>query len=106
MNKPDFLSSQTQHARPDGALLAGVCSGLAARLGWNVWAIRGLFILGLFIQAIGTAALYIVLALLLPRFSKDSEPEMALKSDVLSDRKQRIDDLERRFREMEKGSDS
>ena len=42
-----------QHNRPAGALLAGVCAGLAQRLGWNAWAIRALFVLGLFIQAIG-----------------------------------------------------
>jgi phage shock protein PspC (stress-responsive transcriptional regulator) len=30
--------------RPDGALLAGVCAGIARALGWNVWVLRALFI--------------------------------------------------------------
>ena len=89
--------------RPAGALLAGVCANLARRLGWNPWAIRALFVIGLFIQTIGTGAVYILLAILLPRFGTKSVPEPELKADVLSDRQQRISELERRFKEMERG---
>jgi phage shock protein PspC (stress-responsive transcriptional regulator) len=93
-----------QHNRPAGALLAGVCAGLAQRLGWNAWAIRALFVLGLFIQAIGAGVVYILLAVLLPRFDSSSEPEPSLKADELSERNQRIAELEKRFRDMERES--
>ena len=91
--------------RHDGALLAGVCAALAQRLGWSVWALRALFVLGLFIQAIGTGVVYILLAVLLPKFQHEQEPGPALKADELSARNQRINDLERRFREMEREAD-
>ena len=95
------------HARPAGALLAGVCASLANRLGWNVWAIRGLFAFGLFIQTIGTGVVYIILAVLLPRFEESEEAEEpALKADELSARNERIADLERRFKEMEQETGS
>jgi len=98
---------QSQHdedRRPAGALLAGVCADLAARLGWNVWAIRALFVFGLLIQTIGTGVLYILLAVILPRLEggTESEPEPDLKADVLRERNERISDLERRFRDMER----
>ena len=96
--------NQLRHNRPAGALLAGVCASLAQRLGWNAWAIRALFVLGLFIQAIGTGVVYILLAFLLPGFDDQSKPEPELKADELSERNQRIVELERRFREMEKES--
>lgn len=94
--------------RPDGSLLAGVCAGLADRLGWNVWAIRALFVLGLFIQTIGAGVVYVLLAVLLPRLGNSTAPEHSgksdeLKADELSDRQRRIAELERRFREMESG---
>jgi phage shock protein PspC (stress-responsive transcriptional regulator) len=91
--------------RPAGALLAGVCAGIAERLGWNTWAIRGLFVFGLVIQTIGTGVVYIILALVLPKFESSSRPEPDLKSDTLGERQSRISELERRFKEMEeKGS--
>ena len=94
--------------RPDGALLAGVCAGLSGRLGWNVWAIRALFIIGLFIQTIGAGVVYVILAVSLPRFGSSTTPEPELKTDELradelSNRQQRIAELEKRFKEMENG---
>jgi phage shock protein PspC (stress-responsive transcriptional regulator) len=101
---------QHQHTRPAGALLAGVCAGLAERLGWNAWAIRGLFVLGLLIETIGTGVVYVILAVLLPRFggtgsssSASEGGDSVLRSESLSERNERIADLERRFREMEDG---
>jgi len=91
--------------RPAGSLLAGVCTGLAQKLGWNVWAIRGLFVFGLFIQIIATGIVYILLAVLFAKFGgevKEANDESALKTDELSHRQQRIAELERRFKEMEK----
>jgi phage shock protein PspC (stress-responsive transcriptional regulator) len=88
--------------RPAGALLAGVCAGLAKKLGWNAWAIRALFVLGLFIQTIGTGVIYILLAVILPRLDHSKAPEPELKADELSGRQERIAELERRFKEMER----
>ena len=107
--------------RPDGALLAGVCAGIATRLDWNVWAIRGLFAFGLFIQTIGTGVVYIILAALLSRFegrptkekgSSVNEPQSGelrtdeLRASELKARNERIADLERRFKEMERETGS
>jgi phage shock protein PspC (stress-responsive transcriptional regulator) len=89
---------------PD-ALLAGVCADLAQRLGWNVWAIRALFVIALLIKTIATAAVYVVLALIIPHFRADEETEPDLTSPELSSRNERIADLERRFRDLEKNGD-
>ena len=90
--------------RPDGALLAGVCAGIANRLGWNAWALRFLFVFGLLIKPVPTGLVYLVFAFLLPRVpspgSADTE-EPGLESEELSTRNQRIADLERRFRDLE-----
>jgi phage shock protein PspC (stress-responsive transcriptional regulator) len=86
---------------PD-ALLAGVCADLAQRLGWNVWAIRGLFVIALLIKTIAMAAVYLVLALIMPHFRADEKPRPDLSSPELRSRNERIADLERRFRDLEK----
>jgi phage shock protein PspC (stress-responsive transcriptional regulator) len=95
-----------KYRRHDDALLAGVCANLAQRLGWSVWALRALFVIGLFIHAIGTGVIYIVLALVLPRTGEDAGPGPGLSSPELSERERRISDLERRFRDLEKGKGS
>jgi len=92
--------------RPDGALLAGVCAGIAGRLGWNTWALRLLFVLGLLIKPVPTGLVYLALALLMPcvmRRSSATAEEPGLESVELSARNQRIADLERRFRDLEAG---
>jgi phage shock protein PspC (stress-responsive transcriptional regulator) len=88
--------------RHDDALLAGVCANLAQRLGWNVWALRALFVLGLFIHALGTAVVYLILALVLPRTGAAEPPGPGLSSPELKERERRIAHLERRFRDLEK----
>jgi phage shock protein PspC (stress-responsive transcriptional regulator) len=97
------------HSREDGALLAGVCAGLARRLGWNAWALRALFVVFLFVQTIATGVVYVLLALLLPRFggrSAEGTPESdKLKSSELGARGKRIEELERKFRELEREQD-
>jgi phage shock protein PspC (stress-responsive transcriptional regulator) len=72
--------------RPNGALLAGVCADISAKFGWNVWVLRGLFVLGLLIKTLATGAIYLVLALVftgLRHGDKTSEglsaPEQARK---------------------------
>lgn len=94
--------------RPDGALLAGVCSELARRLDWNVWAVRCLFVCGLLIESLVTGVVYLVLALVMGLLLGDadskSEPPGGLASTRLSERGKRIADLEKKFSEMEQKS--
>jgi phage shock protein PspC (stress-responsive transcriptional regulator) len=98
-------SNHATFRRHENALLAGVCADLAQRLGWNVWALRALAIIGLFVHAIGTGALYVLMALLLPWLRGDEAAEPDLSAPELSGRKQRIADLERRFRDLEQETD-
>lgn len=99
----------TNHARPDDALLAGVCAEIARRLDWNVWVIRGLFVLGLFIQTLAAGAVYVVLALVMRcldgRTDRKSAPPGGLASPDLAERGRRIDELEKQFRELERQAD-
>ncbi len=92
--------------RPPDALLAGVCAELARRLGWNVWAIRLLFIVGLLVQALATGAVYLVMALVmgivLGRSEDRPAPGPELESEDLSDRARRIRELEETFRSLER----
>ena len=94
------------HYRPDDALLAGVCAEMARRLGWNVWAIRGVFVFGLVIKTLWVGAAYLILALamglLLGDSDSKSEPPGGLASPDLENRAQRIADLERKFEDLER----
>ena len=92
-------------ARNDGALLAGVCAGIAQTLNWNVWVLRALFVGFLLIKTLWAVAVYAGLALVfhfvdegLPGRKKSSD---GLSSPELSERNQRISDLEQRFRDLE-----
>ena len=100
-----MTAKRHRYGRHDNALLAGVCANLAQRLGWNVWALRALFVLGLFIHAVATAIVYIILALVLPMVGVGADSSPDLSSPELSDRGQRIADLERRFRDLERESE-
>ncbi len=100
-------------------MLAGVCSWLATRLGWNVWAIRAVLLILLIAQPLWTALGYAAAALLLQSIhrggrlsdwrsrvftrgpSQQEAPVAQLQSPELAARKQRIDDLEQRFRAWE-----
>jgi phage shock protein PspC (stress-responsive transcriptional regulator) len=92
-------------ARSEGAWLAGVCSRLARALGWNVWAIRALFVVFLLVKTLWAVVAYAGLALtlhVLDRHERDGSGEPGgLSSPELSARNQRISDLERRFRDLE-----
>jgi len=94
-----------QYRRHEDALLAGVCANLAQRLGWSVWALRALFVLGLFIHALGTGAVYVILALVLPRTGGEEDTGPGLSSPELGERERRIAGLEKRFRDLERDSD-
>jgi phage shock protein PspC (stress-responsive transcriptional regulator) len=91
--------------RPDGALLAGVCAGIARALKWNVWVLRALFICFLIIKTVPTVVVYAGLALLFYFFNSDwsirDKKSTELGSPELTERNERISELERRFRELE-----
>ena len=40
--------------RIEGALLMGVCAGIARTFSWNVWVLRGLFVAFLLTKTSGT----------------------------------------------------
>ena len=92
--------------RIEGALLAGVCASIARTFSWNVWVLRALFVAFLFIKTLWAIVAYAGLALLI-HFGKgfmDNQEDDGLSSPELSDRNQRINDLEKRFRDLENGS--
>lgn len=98
--------------RPEDALLAGVCAELARRLGWNVWALRGILVLGLFLAPVPVGIGYLLGALAMslllggrdPLASAEDERAGADRplSEELGERGRRIAELERRFRELER----
>lgn len=96
--------------RPDGALLAGVCAGTARTFGWNVWALRALFVIFLLVKTLWAVAAYALLALAMYLLDNRRGPEErvsgrkgdgGLASPELAERNQRIAELERRFRDLE-----
>ena len=92
-------------ARTEGALLAGVCAGIAQALNWNVWVLRALFVAFLLIKTLWAIVVYAALALAFKLFEDQwpgkSKSGEGLASPELSERNQRISDLERRFRELD-----
>jgi phage shock protein PspC (stress-responsive transcriptional regulator) len=99
-----------RHERPDGALLAGVCAGTARMFGWNVWALRALFVIFLLVKTLWAVAAYALLALAMYLLDNKGDAEKrvngrgrngGLASPELAGRNQRIAELERRFRDLE-----
>ena len=99
----------TSVARPEGALLAGVCAGIARALRWNVWVLRALFTGFLAIKTVGALIIYAILALAMHLLgseklhgnkSRAKNTAGGLASPELSRRSRRIADLEQRFREV------
>jgi len=90
--------------RKDGALLAGVCSGIARALDWNVWALRLLFAAFLLFKTLWAIIVYAALALLFHFGSaaRRTEKQDGLESPELAARGRRIDELEKRFRDLER----
>lgn len=91
-------------------MLAGVCSRLAARLCWNVWAIRAVLLILLVAEPLWTALGYALAAFLISAVERrgtnsPSTNAGSLQSPELANRKQRIADLEQRFRKWEKSLD-
>jgi len=92
-------------ARIEGALLAGVCAGIARAFQWNVWVLRALFAAFLLFKTLWAVLVYAILALIFNLFENAlpgaSRADEGLASPELSGRSERITDLERRFRELE-----
>ena len=90
--------------RGEGALLAGVCSGIAQALGWNAWALRAVFVVFLLVKTLWAVIAYAALALLF-HFGRDHRERRhgkdGLASPELAERSRRIDGLEKRFRDLE-----
>ena len=90
--------------RGEGALLAGVCSGIAQALGWNAWALRAVFVVFLLVKTLWAVIAYAALALLF-HFGRDHRERRhgkdGLASPELAERSRRIDELEKRFRDLE-----
>lgn len=91
--------------RTEGALLAGVCAGIAQAFNWNVWVLRVLFVVFLLVKTLWAIVVYAALALAFKLFEDQwpgkSKSGEELSSPELSERNERISDLERRFRELE-----
>ena len=91
--------------RTEGALLAGVCAGIAQAFNWNVWVLRALFVVFLLFKTLWAIVVYAILALVFNLFedqlSGHSNSGEELSSPELSERNERIADLERRFRDLE-----
>ena len=92
-------------ARREDALLAGVCAEIAGRFGWNVWALRALFVVFLLVKTLWAILAYavfeIVFRLIGEGRARRRAPASGLESPELADRNERIADLERRFRDLE-----
>jgi len=92
--------------RPDGALLAGVCAGIARAFDWNVWALRALFVLFLLIKTLWALVAYAALAGVFLLLGGDwrvrGKTGDDLKSPELAARSRRIAELERRFEELQR----
>ena len=91
--------------RTEGALLAGVCAGIARSLNWNVWVLRALFLAFLLVKTLWAIVAYALLALVfhLGRgWAGGQGRRNGLQSPELSRRNERIEELERRFRELER----
>jgi phage shock protein PspC (stress-responsive transcriptional regulator) len=90
--------------RSDGALLAGVCAGIARAFEWNVWVLRALFVAFLLVKTVWAVIVYAALALLF-HFSNEHKERKhgseGLASPELSERNRRIEELEERFRNLE-----
>jgi phage shock protein PspC (stress-responsive transcriptional regulator) len=90
--------------RGEGALLAGVCAGTARIFGWNVWALRALFVVFLLVKTLWALLAYAALALLFHfrAGAGGGSDEPGLGSPELAARERRIAELEQRFRDLER----
>ncbi|MEM1410737.1 MAG: PspC domain-containing protein [Pseudomonadota bacterium] len=100
------MNAADRFYRPDDALLAGLCAEIARRLGWNVWALRLLFVVGLFVNALVAGAVYLLgavaMGLLLSGRSSEKTGSGRLGSEHLAERAERIEALEEKFRALER----
>lgn len=91
--------------KPEGALLGGVCAAISGALNWNVWVLRALFVVFLLFKTVVAVAVYAGVAILMhlalhEKGRKDRRDRSGLASPELYQRSRRIEELERRFREL------
>ena len=93
-------------ARTEGALLAGVCAGIARIFSWNVWALRAVFVAFLLFKTLWAIAAYAALALVFwlldAEWPGKHKSRSNLESPELASRNRRIAELERRFEELQR----
>ena len=95
------------HESMKGPMLAGVCSRLANRLRFNVWVLRGLFVLLLLVKTFPAIIAYVLLALLFQLLDKGIEKKSTSQeipeagAPGFEERSRRIEELDRRFRAWE-----
>ena len=82
---------------PEGALVAGVSTGLAGSFGCKVWLIRMCWVLAALISLKWTILVYLVLAFVLPVGERVAEGREEATEPV-----SRVQQLEEEFRELEK----
>lgn len=91
------MAAESMH-RP---LLAGVCGRLACALRWDVWGIRGAWLLLLVFKPLIAMALYLLLAVVFGSFedrpSRRAARPALLSSPELAARARRIESLDRRL---------
>lgn len=106
MNNDRDPGPRRLHRDSESGLVAGVCAGIADYFGFDVTVTRVLVAVGLFVFPPTTLIAYVVLALLLPKKSR----ETARVRDSISETLQRsvrsaphatLDNIRHRFREVD-----
>ena len=94
----------TLYRNPRNAIVRGVCAGLADYSGIEVWIVRVLAVLSLFLFTLPTLVIYLIAAVLLPerpeRLYENNEEESFWRG-VRTDPKQTLSELRHRFRRLE-----
>ena len=85
------------YREPDGALVAGVSTGLAGSFCCTVWLIRMCWVLAALFSLKLAILAYLILALVLPVRAGTAERQAAISKSV-----SRVQQLEAEFREFEK----
>lgn len=85
-NNPDekvFSSSKRFYRDVENGLLSGVCSGLAAYLGWDVTLVRILLVLFVFLGLGSIIPIYLVVWLITPK-AETTAQKMAMRGEIVN----------------------
>ena len=88
----------------DGALIAGVCAGIARQFDWSVWAVRLVWVLVALVTLKIALLAYLIAALVLPVKGDDQRPVTSDSPAIrpwAESSSQRIQRLEREFQQLE-----